>query len=268
MKVDPRLLVAEGDSWFSHPKDPADILDLLDDEVFDYKILHKAHHGDKLEEMANHPNQQEGVRRLMRTLAKKQRIPIAILLSGGGNDIIEVIDDLILDERLGDGILDRPAVDEFINGALFRHYVTTIDYMTDYSQECFSSKVRILVHGYGYIVPDGRGKRDANGEDVGWVKKALSAKRHLDLKENTAAIEELIDVFNAMVETVANRPGHEHVRYVNLRDCASNDLRNHRYRKDWRDELHLRGEGLKRAARSFDEAIRPRQTEASDEGEG
>ena len=256
MKIDPRLLLAEGDSWFSYPKDPADVLDLLDDEVFGYRIYNDASMGDTLEEMANDPRQRKRFRVLIRILAKKQRIPIAILLSGGGNDIVRKMDTLIHDKRLGEGILNHPKVDELIDQVLYSYYLTVIDYMTNYSQKYFSRTVPILVHGYAYIVPDGRGKRDADGKNIGWVKKVLFKKRHRNLQKNTAATQELIDKFNRMVKTVSQREGFEHVSYINLRDCASNGLVDDAYKLDWRDELHLWRRGLKSAARRFDKAIR------------
>ncbi|NNE44798.1 MAG: hypothetical protein HKN12_11375 [Gemmatimonadetes bacterium] len=76
----------------------------------------------------------------------------------------------------------------------------------------------------------------------------------MDRKRNTAAMEELIDVFNDMVRGVASARGHAHVSYLDLRPVLSNTPR--KYDDDWDNELHPTREGFRKVAKAFDRHIR------------
>src|SRR5262245_12675000 len=78
------LLVAEGDSWFDYPFN--DVLSMLEDEHgFDVESV--AHKGDTVEDMAYSGGQFDAFVRLLEKLLRQGRVPNAILLSGGGNDV-------------------------------------------------------------------------------------------------------------------------------------------------------------------------------------
>jgi hypothetical protein len=78
------LLLAEGDSWFDYPF--FDILEQLEG-AFNYAVESVAHKGDTIEEMAYDPNQRDKLALKLERLHQEGKIPKAILLSGGGNDI-------------------------------------------------------------------------------------------------------------------------------------------------------------------------------------
>lgn len=260
MKVNPKLLIAEGDSWFAYPKSSEwfdyDILDRLEDKGFNYEILHDAHYGDTLKKMATDKRQRRGVRSLMKRLRKKQQMPAAILLSGGGNDVVRNLKNLINRRRNKTPILNISKTDAYINGELYRYYITIINNITSDCRKYFGNPVPILVHGYGHVVPDGRGKRDSDLNKVGWIKKVFDRKGHKRIEKNTAAAEKLMNIFNDMVASLPKKTGFEHVRYVDFRPCLSNELYGDHYKCDWRDELHLAFRGLKKVARKFDKEIR------------
>ena len=70
------ILVAEGDSWFSHPKHSRDILDRFTPgnwQDFKYEVKHAASHSDKLEDMVCKDYQRNEVKELLRILAKKAK---------------------------------------------------------------------------------------------------------------------------------------------------------------------------------------------------
>jgi hypothetical protein len=76
--------VAEGDSWFDYPLN--DVLSMLEDRHgFDVESV--AHKGDTVEDMAYGVGQFDDFARLLEKLLRQERVPDAILLSGGGNDI-------------------------------------------------------------------------------------------------------------------------------------------------------------------------------------
>lgn len=78
------VLIAEGDSWFDYPMQ--DVLRLLEDDyLFDVQSV--AHMGDCVEDMAHSKGQFEEFARRLEKLLSEGKVPRAILLSGGGNDI-------------------------------------------------------------------------------------------------------------------------------------------------------------------------------------
>ncbi len=78
------LLLAEGDSWFDYPF--FDVIEELE-EGFNYSVESVAHKGDTVEEMAYDVNQLDKLARKLEKLGREGKVPRAILLSGGGNDI-------------------------------------------------------------------------------------------------------------------------------------------------------------------------------------
>src|ERR1043166_3963120 len=78
------VLVAEGDSWFDYPLH--DVLEMLEDD-HGYDVESVAHKGDPIEEMAYGGNQLEEFTRRVEKLLRRNVVPRAILLSGGGNDV-------------------------------------------------------------------------------------------------------------------------------------------------------------------------------------
>jgi hypothetical protein len=79
--------MAEGDSWFDYPW--KDVLSCLEDE-HGYDVESVAHKGDHVEQMAYDGGQLvQFLRRLERLLLRQNKIPKAVLLSGG-NDFASV----------------------------------------------------------------------------------------------------------------------------------------------------------------------------------
>jgi hypothetical protein len=78
------VLVAEGDSWFDYPW--YDVLSMLE-RAHNFRIESVAHKGDTVEEMAYDAAQLTSLTRMMEHLQQDGRVPRAVLISGGGNDI-------------------------------------------------------------------------------------------------------------------------------------------------------------------------------------
>ena len=78
------VLIAEGDSWFDYPL--YDVLQILEDDYL-YDVESVAHKGDTVEDMAHSGGQFEEFARRLEKLLRDNKVPRAILLSGGGNDI-------------------------------------------------------------------------------------------------------------------------------------------------------------------------------------
>lgn len=241
------VLVAEGDSWFDYPW--ADILSVLQDD-YGYDVESGAHPGDHLEDMAYRSGQLEQFSRCLEKALRADRVPRAILLSGGGNDVTgDVLATLLNHARS-----PRPGLnDDIVKGLIERlrlAYLHLIRAVTGVTEGLVQQKVPIVLHGYDYPVPDGRGFLGGFWILPGpWLEPALRGKGYEGLDDNIRLLGEIIDRFNEMLATIPDRTDFEHVRYVDLRNTLRADLTE--YRNWWADEMHPTGPGFRRIAKKL-----------------
>lgn len=247
------LLIAEGDSWFDFPGD--DVLAILEND-FNYRIESVAHKGDTVEGIAYDPTQVRTLARAFEHVRQDGRVPRAILLSGGGNDIAGDEFAILLNHaqsqltplnmRIVEGVLDERL--RFAIGSV-------IGAITTLSQSLFGKKIPVLMHGYGYPVPDGRGFLGGFWVLPGpWLKPGFVAKGYHDIRQCCTILEDLIDRFNGLLQSIAGSPGFEHITYVDMRPLLSNELPK-LYKKSWTDELHPTDDGFKLVAEKLDQEI-------------
>lgn len=251
------LLVAEGDSWFDYPF--FDILEELE-ERFNYSVESVAHRGDRLEEMVYDAGQLDRLAHRLEKLARARLRPQAVLLSGGGNDIAgKELAVLLNHSRSGLPRLSEAVVTGVIEERLRAAVVSLAGAVTELAKRCFprTPPIPILVHGYDYPVPDGRGYMAGLWVFPGpWLEPAFRRKGYPDLAERCRVMETLIDRFNAVLADVSGGPGLEHVRHVDLRGTLSNAIAGRAYRTWWNDELHPTEKGFITVAGRFDEVLR------------
>jgi hypothetical protein len=247
------LLIAEGDSWFDYPFNSV----LGELENLSYEIESVAHKGDTAEEMAYDAGQLAKLAGLFEKLDQRGEVPRAILLSGGGNDVAGNELAVVLNHKQS----GLPAVNEdvargVIVGRLRVAMASLIGAVTELSSRTFGRKVPVLVHGYDYPVPDGRGYIGGFWVLPGpWLEPAFRLKGYADMVERVRVMTDLIDRFNDMVASLAGQPGLEHVVYVNLRRTLSNELEGKKYKKTWANELHPTDLGFKTVAAEFHRII-------------
>ena len=258
------LLIAEGDSWFDYPF--FDVLGCL--EARGYEVESVAHKGDTLEDMAHDPAQVDKLTRAFEKVAARARKPVAILLSGGGNDIAgEEFAQLL--NHSGSGLpainatVARGIVDERLRAAMG----SLVGVVTRLSEEHFGERVRVVIHGYDYAIPDGRGYLGGGWLLPGpWLEPGFRRKGYLPaerrergaaLASNAALVHQLIDLYNAMLARLVRdlaAEGFRHVRHVDLRGTLSTQLPA-TYRADWNDELHPTRSGFDSVAARIAKAI-------------
>ena len=246
MASETKILVAEGDSWFFHPKFPGDIMDRFDPgnyQDFDYDVRNAAYHSDTLSDMVYETRQRRKVKEILKRIRKTGEVPVAVVISAGGNDIIGMLHLLVNDKQAGRGILNKSFAREFIRKCLYQLCKDLVKYITKECIAQFDKKIPILFHGYAYAVPDGRGNVL---DKEGWIYPVLERKGHYNLQANTEAVSKLIDIFNEMLEHLSAK--FTHVGYINLRPIVSNQLDEDAYREDWRDEIHLTLKGMRKVA--------------------
>jgi lysophospholipase L1-like esterase len=244
-------LVAEGDSWFDYPFD--DVLKELEDG-FAYEIESVAHKGDPIEEMAYGGGQLEELTRRLEKLLRHGTVPKAILISGGGNDVVGVEFAMLLNHvdsaiaGLNGKVLDG-VVDERVRLA-YAHIIASV---TDVCEKMTGARVPILVHGYDYPVPDGRGFWGGWAFLPGpWLEPGFRQKGFGDLAQRKRIARELIDRMNAMVSALCALPEFAHVHHVDLRQVLSSG---DDYEDWWDNELHPTAKGFKKVAQRFENAL-------------
>jgi len=234
-------IVAEGDSWFDYPG--SDILDWLDQ--FGYSIQSVASAGDRAEMMAFGRGQLDKLAAAIDKVIATQHKPKAILLSGGGNDIAGTEFGFLINhagsprQGLNESVV-AGVIDERVQDA----YVHIIRKVTELCRKMLNEPVPIILHGYGYPIPDGDGVLGGFGPLPGpWLRPGFIEKGFNNLEENKATMKKLMDRFNVMLQRVEGMFGH--VKYVDLRSVLPSQ------KKLWANELHPKPPGFKLAAEAI-----------------
>lgn len=245
------VLVAEGDSWFDYPF--YDVLQKLDDD-FGWDIENVAHRGDSVESMAYDGGQLDDFVRAIERVVRRGSVPHAILMSGGGNDVAGDGFAMLLNHRSSPVYGFNPAViDGVIQTRIRVAYTTMLSAVTAACQSMLGAPVPILLHGYDYPVPDGRGFLGGWGPLPGpWFEPGFREKGYDDLAERVIIARDLIDRFYTMLAAVVAMPVFAHVQLVDLRNTLSTDLGNDRYKAWWGNELHPTQHGFTKVASLFD----------------
>jgi hypothetical protein len=254
----PNVLIAEGDSWFDYFHH--DILRILEND-HGYDVESVAHRGDKVENMAYGEGQLENFSRLVEKTLRRNVIPKAILLSGGGNDIAGAEFGMLLNHAfsniagLNDSII-RGVVDERAKLA----YVTIISKITEVCKH-YTPKwtVPILVHGYDYPVPDGRGVEFLGLHLSGpWLEPGFREKGFFELSNRITIVRTLMERFNKMLNDLVSDPQFSHVHYVDLRNTLSTALDN--YTDYWANEFHPTRKGFEKVTQRFVDVLKTLDT--------
>lgn len=252
--VKPGTLVAEGDSWFDYPL--SDVLESLEDN-HGWDVVSVAHHGHTVEEIAYSTSQIAGLERALRKLSERHVTPKAVLLSGGGNDIAGGEFAMLLNhaasrlEPLNELVL-QGAIDQRLRAAIvsFAAGVTTL------CERLFGKKLPIVLHGYDFPVPDGRGFLGGFSILPGpWLQPGFRRKGYDDLARCTELMRVLMGRFNTLLASIAGGPGLEHLHYVSLLGALSSKLEGEEYKEWWANELHPTGKGFRAVARVLQAAL-------------
>jgi hypothetical protein len=167
-------LIAEGDSWFDYPG--TDLLDALQQSGYDVESVARA--GDRVEMMAFGRGQLDKFAAAVEKVIGNGNTPKAILLSGGGNDIAGSEFGFLINhagspkQGFNDSVV-HGVIEERISDA----YTWIIRTISDLCQKMLGQKVRIILHGYGYPIPDGSGVLGGWGPLPGpWLRPGFIEK--------------------------------------------------------------------------------------------
>ncbi len=238
-------LVAEGDSWFDYPFH--DVLKILEDD-YGYEVESVAHKGDTIEGMAYEGSQLSDFIRRLEKMLRYQQIPKAVLLSGGGNDVAGDEFAILLNHiNSPEAGFNQRIVDGVINERVRSAYITIIGAVSRVCEEMLGRQIPILVHGYDYPVPDGRGFAGGWGPlpgpwlEPGFQRKGFTGRTPAERQKRIKMLKAVMDRFNDMLSGVVSLSTFAHVHHVDLRETLSYGVG---YEKWWANELHPTKKGF------------------------
>ncbi len=214
-------IVSEGDSWFQYPF----LLDDVIDNLFEkYAIFSLDAAGDLISDMVK---QNE----LVSAVVQEQ--PHAVLLSGGGNDVLGGSRLASLIPPFAPG---RPAAQYLSPNFQANLQAVLSDYETLIVRlRAVKNDIRIICHSYDYAIP-------AQGR---WLGVPLARIGIEDPQLQREIVRLIVDRFHAELARLARKYPNMHVV-----DCRR-VVQSHR----WHDELHPNNAGFKAVAALFDRAI-------------
>lgn len=234
------VLIAEGDSWFDYPFH--DVLSDLEDN-YGFDVESAAHRGDTVEDMAYSNGQLDNFSRRVERVLRTGVEPRAILLSGGGNDVAGDEFAILLNHATSSiAGLNESIVAGVIDQRIREAYVTILSAVTEICKAHLGHPVPIVIHGYDYPVPDGRGFWGGWGLFPGpWLEPGFRRKGYTQMSKRKQICVRLIDRFNTMLAGLAGKPPFEHVRFLDLRNTLLTDAT---YKTWWANELHPTPKGF------------------------
>lgn len=241
------FLAAAGDSWFDYPLH--DVLKLLED-LHGYNVESTAHKGDAIEKMAYTGGQLEDFARKLEKIKARGAVPKAVLVSGGGDDVAGNEFGMLLNNAFSPiSGWDSEVVEGVLNQRILTAYTQLLMSITGLCQGTFGVTVPILMHGYDYPVPDGRGFLGGWPFPGPWLDPGFREKNFEDLPVRIAMMQTLMNQFNDVVKLLPAQPAFAHVRYIDLRGTLSNRLAD--YKDWWANELHPTEKGFEAVTERF-----------------
>jgi len=226
-------LVSEGDSWFDYPPH-TNVIDWIDaTERFAIERFEQS--GDTIH------NMEATSGKVADAVASEQ--PVCVLLSAGGNDVVEEAFMRNLFVEHAPGLTPREHLDahqwQIKLGQLSTDFLHFMDDLGEH--------VPIMAHGYDYMPPSNRGAKYDGFRIAGpWVLPAMVEKNITAATLQRAAVKEMIDDFNELLAKMQKKyPLH----FIHI------DLRGTFVESEWLNEIHLKRSGFKRVAQAFIDAI-------------
>lgn len=245
-------VVAEGDSWFSYF--PAyDVLAQLRRKSWDgvaYDIEDRAKAGALLNDMVYGRDMVDTFQ-----LLEKHR-PQVFLFSGGGNDIagqelfVMLYNKKAVQMHSGLPRINARIIEGLVDEVFRQAYEDMIAMVRWKAGQLGLGSLPIVLHGYDYAIPDGRGWAGGLGPLPGpWLDPSLTRKgydKQDDAVVRREIVRQLIDAFNDMLARVAGAI--ENVHHVDLRGTLKD--------AEWGNELHPTGSGFEKVAAVIESRLR------------
>jgi hypothetical protein len=242
------FLVAVGDSWFDYPFH--DVLSMLDEQG--YNVEATAHRGDRIEAMAYEGGQIDRFARCVEKVTDQGATPKAILVSGGGNDIAGTEFGMLLNSAVSSTAgWNADVLAGVIDQRILTAYRSIIASINTICVDHIGGVRPIVIHGYDYPVPDGRGFLGGWPFPGPWLQPGFREKGYSDLPQTVQQMRLVIDRFNDGLRGLEAEPACVNVHYLNLRGTLSSALAADAYQADWANELHPTQRGFEAVTAKF-----------------
>lgn len=220
------VIISEGDSWVAHPfiKDLTDRL--CDEDEHQYNVLSRGAGGDLLADVEREREHEEALR---------DGEARALVLSGGGNDMLAGFEDLVVAD--GPGAESAAWMLDILQPHMDQAMCTMRRVLDGVRQ--VDTRVPVVVHGYDYLRPGSVGE----GRFLSPFFDRIGVS---DYRVRVQTIRELVDRFNAGVQRIAG--DFDRVYYVDLRNIVPDD--------EWVDEIHPDKHGFARLGDRIAEVLR------------
>lgn len=224
------------------------------EDIYGFDVESVAHKGDTVEDMAYSVGQLDDFSRQVEKVLRTGVIPRAILLSGGGNDVAGEEFALLLNHATSSiAGLNESIVTGVIDQRVRDAYVTILSAITAICESQIGQRIPIVVHGYDYPVPDGRGVLGGWGPLPGpWLEPSFRRKGYDEMTVRKEICITLMERFNEMLAGLAGKTPFAHVRYLDLRETLRTDGS---YKNDWANELHPTKRGFAAVTKKFAEIV-------------
>lgn len=238
----PLLILAEGDSWFHYPETVGIVKRIANRTVGKAIVCNLAHFGDELGEMMDHDQRMRLIEQL--TMAVKKKTPWdALLMSGGGNDVIGRKGFTKWLNDFKPGMTPREVLNLKDYGAKLAELKGAFNQLVALRDQ-HSPSTHLFIGAYDFPIPDGK---KACGIAGPWLLPGLK-QRGVPQALHYDVVKEFLMEFAAMVKTVvAASPG---VTLVPTQGQLQP------IRKWWLNEIHPSSAGYKHMAEVFIESLK------------
>ena len=128
-------------------------------------------------------------------------------------------------------------------------YITILSSISNVCAERGHPGIPILVHGYDYPVPDGRGFFGGWGPLPGpWLEPGFRRKGYAEMSVRKQMCVKLIDRLDTMLANLAGKPPFAHVKFLDLRNTLPTGAK---YKDWWANELHPTAKGFEAVTKKF-----------------
>lgn len=179
------------------------------------------------------------------------RLPKAIILSAGGNDLVIDVLSLVLEhQKSGINKTNEIINDEILNGFLGRVQRMVTTHIIAIDQLCKSAfsgsndaarpceNIPILLHGYDYVRASGEGYEIIIRVKGPWLQPTFVEKGYMEDEGNNRVIEKAIDRYNQAICNVAKKFADDgSASYVDM-PVYFLDFRQEVAPTEWSDEIH------------------------------
>jgi len=241
-------VLAIGDSWFWYPKN--NVLEALSrhpklKDGYQHMVC-LGENGALLSEYVDLPGRPGRLSRRLQDLLQRDPMQYfsVFAVSGAGNDAVDY--SLGLNEDCTDAVTPEDCVSEGGMRTLMLDLTKAMGLLMHEVLWAFEAQQRqpvVLLHGYDYSVPDGRGFTLGDIPIKGpWLAKAMNARSvPPDLELRKGVIRILIDRLNTAFARYAQPAAG--IYFVDSRDTLDSGAG---YRNDWANELHPTRRGFDR----------------------